>query len=320
MKRKKIAEDRPMVPKFKISIYLLFIAALLFICGCEHSSDDIPTGSPINVESLINSGWQYFMNGDYDAAIDDFLEASSRDAEAIEAYLGMGWSYMRDGQFNVAKSKIDGVWSLLSLGVVTDLEDSLRYCAESYACIAGVYAGLYPEDIPFYCPLVVDNVDFTLSIDANFIFTYDNSVNRQRLLVTKADAQFAMSDFAGALYTISEVDSALILNPAVIEYHADMPYIVETLFDSTTVLGYGRLTIPGAQLIDVMKVTDDSLQNSAGGFLEYTVAGFTTSGTQITFYGVPSPQTGNYYFVTYRNAADFIEFMWELRNIIDEHR
>lgn|GEM_PF-1951311 len=309
-----------MVPKFKISIYILFAAAMLFIWGCEHSSDDIPTGVPVNVESLIETGWDNFSSGNYGEAIDNFLEASSRDAEAIEAYLGLGWSYMRDGQFNTAKSKIDGVWSLMSLGVVTDPTEIARYSAESYACLAGVYTGLYPENIAVNCPLVVSYVDSTLLVDADFVFTYDADVDREKLLVSKADAQFAMSDFAGALYSISELDSTLINNSAIVEYHSEEPFIVETLFDSTTVLGYGRLTIPGAQLIDVIIVTDDALTNSAGGFLEYTVAGFSTAGTQITFFGVPAPQTGNYYLVTYRNAVDYVEFMAELRELIDLYR
>ena len=299
---------------------MLILASALLIWGCEHASDDIPTGVPTNVESLIENGWVYFQSGNYSAAITDFLEASSRNSQAPAAYLGLGWSYMRDGQFNQAKSKIDGVWSLISLGVISDPVDVDRYSAEAYACLAGVYAGLYPEDIETNCPLVVLNVDAALAIDPNFEFTYDNSVDMEALLVTKADAQFAMSDFVGALYSISEIDQSLILNTAVIEQFQDIPVTVETLFDSTTVMGYGRLTIPDAQFIDVLKVTDDALTNSMGNFIEYTVAGFENAGTQLTFYGAPHPQSGDQYLVDYYNAANYIEFMAELRILIDQYR
>ncbi len=309
--------------KTKIGVILLSLAAMLFIWGCEHSSDDIPTGVPTSVESLIESGWENFSNGNYTGAIDDFLEASSRDAQAIEAYLGMGWSYLRDGQYNIAKSKIDGVWSLISLGIITTPEDIDLYSAQSYACLAGVYSGLYgldPETIPTNCALVVENVDSVLAIDPDFEFVHDPEVNAQSLKVTKADAQFAMSDFAGAFYTISEVDTALMKDTTIVEYIEDVSVLVQTLFDSTTAMGYARLTVPDAQFIDVVKVTDDQLLNSSGNLVEYSVAGFVYGGNQVTFYGTPVPQAGDYFLVTYYNAVDFIEFTNALRELIDNYR
>lgn len=302
-----------MIPRTKEYIVLAFIVSLVFIWGCEHSSDDIPTGVPTDVPYLIESGWDNFTGGDYEQAIIDFSEAASRDALAIEAYLGLGWSLMRDGQYNPAKNNIYNVSSLINLGVVTDPDEIDRYNSESSACLVGAYQGLYPDDIGFYAPMVVENVDAALEIDPDFEFTYDSDVNRQALLVAKADAYYALTQFVNSLYTISEVNDDLLLS---LEFVEDDPIPVQTLFDSTTVWGYGRLTIPGVQLVDVTKVTDDALTDP----IEYTVAGFEQAGTEVTFFGVPIPQEGDIFWVSYYNTSDYVVFLSELRALIDSYR
>lgn len=302
-----------MISRIRIYIILAAIVSLFFIWGCEHSSDDIPTGIPTNVPDLIESGWENFSNSDYEQAILDFSEAASRDALAIEAYLGLGWSLMRDSQYNPAKNNIYNVSSLINLGVVTDPEEIDRYNSESSACLVGAYQGLYPDDIGYYAPMVVENVNATLAIDSNFVFTYDLDVNRQALLVAKADAYYALSQFVNSYYTICEVADSVLLD---LQFVEDDPITVQTLFDSTTVLGYGRLTVPGVQLLDVTKVNDDTSPDP----IEYTVEGFEQAGTDITFFGVPIPQTGDIFLTTYYHTADYVVFLSELRALIDYYR
>ncbi|NQS98062.1 MAG: hypothetical protein HQ591_06390 [candidate division Zixibacteria bacterium] len=302
-----------MISRIRKYIILAAIVSLFFIWGCEHSSDDIPTGIPTDVPDLIESGWENFTNSDYEQAIIDFSEASSRNALAIEAYLGLGWSLMRDCQYNPAISNIYNVSSLINLGVVTDPDEIDRYNSESSACLVGAYQGLYPDDIGYYAPMVVENVNATLTIDSNFVFTYDLDVNRQALLVAKADAYYALSQFVNSYYAICEVADSVLLD---LQFTEDDPIIVQTLFDSTTVLGYGRLTVPGVQLLDVTKVTDDASPDP----IEYTVEGFEQAGTDITFFGVPIPQTGDIFLTTYYHTADYVVFLSELRALIDSYR
>ena len=304
----------PRVSKYIIPVCLL---TLFLIWGCEHSSDDIPTGVPINIPALLASGWENFENADFDQAILDFEEAASRNALEIEAYLGLGWSYMRDGQYNNAISNVYNVSSMINLGVITEQSEIDKYMAESNACLVGAYQGLYPNDINYYAPIVIENVDATLEIDSDFYFTHDSTVDRTALLVAKSDAYYVLSQFTDALYTISEENDSLLQSLPQVN---DQSILVETLYDSTTVLGYARLTVPDVQLVDVLKVTDDEITNSSGNYVEYTVAGFEQAGGQITFYGIPIPQMDDYFLVTYYHTTNYVEFLAELRNIIDSFR
>jgi hypothetical protein len=308
-----------MVPRFKITLFIFVITTLLVIWGCEHSSEDLPTGAPVDVPSLIVSGWENFENGDFTQAITDFTEATSRDAYAIEAYLGLGWSLLRDGQFLPASSNIFFVSTLLNLGVVEDPVEYLRYQAESAACLAGVYQGLYPEDIATNAPLVIENVDEVLDLTPNFVFSHDSTVTSTSLIVAKADAYFVLSDFAHAFQTISVVYD-LADSSANIQIISDFPVAVQTLYDSTTYMGYGRLTIPGAQFIDIISVTDDSIMDANNNYIAYTVAGFVAAGEQLTFYGTPIPQEGDLFLVTYYNSTDYMSFLVDLRQAIDMFR
>ncbi len=307
-----------MIPSFKNGLLYLTVLSLLLVWGCEQQSDDIPTGVPVDVGSLIENGWDNFVSGDYADAVTDFLDATSRNALATEAYLGLGWSHLRNAGYSAALSAVFNVFSLIDLGLV-DPASTDRFKAESYACQAGAYQGLYPSDIHAYAPLVVENVDNVLELMPNFVFTYDTSVNARTLKVAKADAYFVQGDFINALKTISELDSAVYYDTDVVAYIESFAVEVETLYDSTTVYGYGRLNID-TELIDVVKVTDDFLTNSAGALLEYHIENFVQGGGQITFYGAPPPQIGDLFLVNYYYSPDYDDFKARLRTIIDSYR
>ena len=302
----------------KIPLFLLILGLVVFI-GCDNSSDDIPTGSVVDVPFLIETGWTNFQNGEYSEAVDNFREATSRDALSAEAYLGLGWSQLRDGSYAAAISSIYNVESLIDLGMV-QAGNIDRFKAESYACMAGTYQGLYPNDIPQYAPLVVQYVNMTLDIDPDFQFTYDNNVNRRTLIVSKADAYYVQGDFINALNTITELDSSLWKNAVIIENIQDRREQAVTLYDSTTSMGYARLTLSGANLVDIEKITADTLTNGSGELVEYDVAGYVQGGEDITFYGVPYPELGQYFRIDYYNAPVFDDYKAELRSLIDSYR
>ena len=309
-----------MVPRVKIAVTLMIFAAMIFIWSCDHESGDIPTSAPTDIPTLIIAGWDHFENGNYDAAIENFGEAASRNALETEAYLGLGWSYLRDSQFAYAISNVFNVSSLIGLGIVTDPLEIDRYMAESYACLAGAYAGLYLDDIAVNAPQVINNVELALGIDPDFVFSHDATVDHIALLVTKADAQFVLEDYDDAFYTISSIDSSLINDPAYVQLFPDVAVEVETLFDSTTVMGYGRLTVPDAQFIAVTNITHATLTNSFGDPLPYFVEGFINAGNQVTFYGTPVPQDDDIFLVSYYNAVDYVIFIAQLRGLIDQYR
>ena len=193
-----------MIPKVKISLILIISALLIFISGCSHESDDVPTGTPASVEYYLGSGWDRFVDGDYDQALSDFEEAASRDALKTEAYLGIAWSFVRLQQYNLAKSNAQSVLSDVIYNTLLDPADLPRLRAESYACIAVAYQGLYAGDLDFTEDAILF-ADSCLYVDPNFVFSYDPDVDAVSMTVLKANAYFASSDFINAFNTITEL-------------------------------------------------------------------------------------------------------------------
>jgi len=299
-----------MIPRKLIGFSLAII--LLFLWGCERESDDIPTGAPLSVQEFLDSGWENFEAGNYSQALADFNEAASRDAGETEAYLGLGWCRLRLQQYNLAISNASSVIQDVNANVVP-ASLAMQYKTESFACLVGSYQGLYPADLE-NCYMVVSSVDSVLEYDANFVFTYDEDVNTTSLIVSKADAYFALSDFNNALVTITglDPDSTIYNNPDVLVNVIDDPIPV-TLLDSTAVTGFAKLIIPDAQLIDVTSIK----RNVSGSDVYYQVESFTQGSNQIVFYGVPVPAQGNAFMVTYFDSPDFQMFMMALRELID---
>jgi len=300
-----------MIPRKLIGFSLAII--LLFLWGCERESDDLPTGPPLSVIEFLESGWDNFEVGNYSQALADFNEAAARDAGETEAYLGLGWCRLRLQQYNLAISNASSVIQDIEANVISDPATALQYKTGSYACLAGAYQGLYPGDLE-NCFMVISSVDSVLANDANFIFNYDEDVNATSLIVGKADAYFALSDFNNALVTITglDPDSTIYNNPDVLLNVIDVPIPV-TILDSTAVTGFAKLIIPDAQLIDVTSIK----RNVSGTDVYYQVESLTQGSNEVVFYGVPVPAQGNAFMVTYFNSPDFQMFMMVLRELID---
>lgn len=305
-----------MLPRIKIGFTLLFAVLFLIIWGCEHSSDDIPTGVPYSVEYYIESGWNNFISGNFSGAYNDFEEATSRDVNSAEAFLGKGWSLLRSAQYTLAVSSINNALLLIEMGGVSDSD---RIEAESYACLVGAYQGLYPGDVETYAPLVASSVDSALAIDPDFVFTYDSGVNYQTLIVAKADANFANSDFLGALEAITMLDPSFTIynDPTVLDSVICDPIIAEIL-DSTAVTGFAKIIVPGAQLIKAISVKQVVTPSDTVTYQFPQKDSFVQGGEQIMFYGTPVPQEGDEFLVTYLNSPDYNQFLLKLRQLIDD--
>jgi tetratricopeptide (TPR) repeat protein len=311
-----------MISRFKIGFWLTFVMTLLFIWGCEHSSDDIPTVSPNSVEFYLNSGWAKFADADYEGAILDFMEASSRDALEPEAYLGAGWSFLRDGQYSLAISNISNTLSIINLGLVTDPAEVLSLRPQAYAGYVGAYQGLYATNVQANAPLVAAYVDSVLLLDPDFAFIHDPSVNYQALIIAQADAYFTISNFIKALQAIDQLaPSDTIYNDTTICVSYTDDFCEVSILDSTAVTGYADIYITGAQLISVTSVkkvegvdTIAYVVPEVNGFPQ-----FAQGGDKITFYGVPVPQEGDIFLVTYLNSPDYNAFLMALRELIDSY-
>jgi tetratricopeptide (TPR) repeat protein len=86
--------------KMKRILYILPLVFLLLSCGVR-SDKDIPP--PINLPELLETAWNLYDAGDYQAAADTFDLILSYDNTIIDAYLGLGFSYGMLGQVTNAK-------------------------------------------------------------------------------------------------------------------------------------------------------------------------------------------------------------------------
>lgn len=325
-----------MIPKVKI--VLLFSAAvlLLFVMGCSHESDDIPTGLPASVDYFLGTGWDSFMDGNYSAALADFNEAASRDASETEAYLGIAWCYLRLQQYNLAKSNAQSVLSDVIYNANIPPAELDRYRAEAYACIASAYQGLYAGDLSFTEQAILF-ADSCLAVDPNFVFTYDPDVNAQSLVITKANAYFAASDFINAFTTIT----ALPHDPSI--YAATIDTIIDDDFPLSleiidAVAGMAELTIQDTLTVDTVIVDTVTLDTTftytyyfdiqlvdvfsvsrvvSGNTVDYFIEDFVQGSNIIHFYGVPLPQVSDQFLVSYVKSPDYSQFLIALRELID---
>ena len=113
----------------KLYIYISILIFPIVFNGCSQDSDVIPLGFD-TVNSLLEDGWELYIQGQFQDALVKFEGATERDAANIESYIGRGWTNIRLNQFNPAKLELN-----LVINLSTTVLDS-----ES---IADGYAGLY---------------------------------------------------------------------------------------------------------------------------------------------------------------------------------
>ena len=106
-----------------------FIPVILLglLTGC---SGGIMTGRVLDYDALIDEGWEYYNNRNYDQAYQLFTDAKEMDDQRPEAYIGCGWTLLRkqhpDSAVVVFRTSFD---------YITTIDDSL----DSFCGLSGSY-------------------------------------------------------------------------------------------------------------------------------------------------------------------------------------
>ena len=86
-----------MAPKNTIHMTVLWATFALLGCG----------GDKLSYSEIVDAAWTAFADGDYEAAVEIFSEATAKNPDRAEAFTGLGWSYLRLGQPDPADSSFE---------------------------------------------------------------------------------------------------------------------------------------------------------------------------------------------------------------------
>ncbi len=174
-------------------LWPLLLAALW---GCGTS----PEPSVRNVDELVQQGWQWFEEGQWDSAYVAFGQAVSQNPQHAEAWLGMGWTSLRlydpvyAHQSLLRTLSLGGdslhAWAGLAIGDADPIPDPTLYGA--------------PLDSVLHLALRAANE--VLQRDPTYAFPHDPGANATVILLEKARVLCSLGRFAEALAVVQQVD------------------------------------------------------------------------------------------------------------------
>jgi hypothetical protein len=298
---------------FRWTAFLIFILGIgVLFAGCgDDESDDVPTGPPVKVSSLIEEGWEAFNNGMIDEALVSFTDAANAEASNLEAYLGMGYAFSENNELERAHQSFGNVIALsavlLSSGEVTqETVDTLL--AETYAGKAVAYlAGGDFTDAVTYGDMSIAIWTAMSNPGHRWIEGFD--LTDIKLVV--ANAHYNGNAFNEAMLIVDDLTSNVFIASAAHIFQATET-LNPDLLETTWQTGIAQLNLVDHNyLIHPASVVD------AGG-LACVIETFDMAGAMIEFMANPIPEETDQYTVDYYYADDFGEFLIELRNKIDE--
>ena len=279
-------------------ITIISIIALLLV-GCEeYSTDGYLDSVPDTYVTLMEEGWLYFLEGDFNASIDRFRTAADRDATKPEPYLGLGWSYARDEAHNLDRA-ISNFQKTQNFSSFADAELEVILINESTAGLAIVnYAlGEYAIATAFAQEVIDAKPDFEMRSDP--------SVSAASL---HAMQLYCETNLGNVAWVFEELLAADLVFETVETAQAT---IQVDIIDDLLGIHEGTITLPGsaAGLITITAVSADiaGLDNP----LPYVVDDVVEGGNTFTFQGIPFI-TDNEVYVTYVYAQDYGSFLDEL--------
>lgn len=282
------------------------VLTLLFVVGCDKESDDVPSGNPISVSERIGTGWELYRQGSYAASLEAFLDASSRDATSLEAYLGIGWASYQVGQLDQALGNLDNVIALAGLpdlGLSPAMIDTLTAEAlagkSSVNLVSGDYTSAY------------SGARSILAIMPAFRFRYDHTIDWRRISLLEAEAAYSLNQFSAALAAVTRLDSTLYNDRGLLE-RITRPVSVTLLGATTVTTGKVQLDIPDPFLVTVREVADTTRLVS-GNFVTLPVDSLAEGGSTIWVIATPTPSAGSQYRVQYLRTNNYAEFLRRLR-------
>ncbi len=143
-----------------------------------------PTGPIYTADELNTMGWESFANADYGGARVSFEDALTIDSNHDEATLGLGWSLCYTGLNALAATTFDL------------LLDGGTYDTDSRAGKAAAVLSSDPQ-------MAIDLVAEVLGYDSAYVFSRQENFDYLDLTLIKAQAFYALGDYASTRTAIA---------------------------------------------------------------------------------------------------------------------
>jgi tetratricopeptide (TPR) repeat protein len=165
----------------KTTKYLILLSLFaLIIAACSDDS----SSSGLSDEEILALAWDNFGNGDYQDALDGFLELIEAEVFVAEAYSGLGWSYSRLGQLlNSIACFNNGIWSVPDEDVTDDIQAGLSFVHEALS-------------------EYVEALASSAEVGSNWQFDHDNELSFNDIVLIRAICYYALADFANSLIEV----------------------------------------------------------------------------------------------------------------------
>ena len=187
----------------KIIKYFIILLIAFLVASCGEDNGFTPTSK--EVQDLVDEGWEnfgYSVQGagtlGYEAALETFTEAISKDGTFADAYNGAGWSSAR----------------------LARLSDAIQYfekCLQQNENMTDAISGLaFVYNAQKSYSASNSQANSALSKDNQWQFSYDQSVNYKDLYLIMAENYFALKNYSQSLSYVK------LLNP---DFTADVTTI-----------------------------------------------------------------------------------------------
>ncbi len=295
------------------------VMIILFIIACEHQGENIPI-SAFTTSKHIEDGWSYYVNGNYDAALNEFISAKIRDAVNEDAYNGLGWTYAKLHYFDE---------SISHFSLLLSITESDAMKANIFAGLAMTYGSMQmcitnQEERKQLSAFIMNYADSLIGYDSNYKFDYDNHVNMNTVRAVTAQSFFNTQDFLATLEFVNQYLDVgfkqLLETKGIIESRKDT--LQAEVVSSTWMTGNATLHViyqtdngsfVNAQIVDVVSI------EHAETNVKYTVVDFIQGGNSVTFCGNPLPQEKDQFIIQYKHADDYGTFLCKLLDVISQH-
>ncbi len=282
-------------------IFAILVVILVWNGCSETTSDDTFLGSlPDTYVSLMENGWDAFLQSEFNTAVDRFQAAADRDATKPEPYLGLGWSYARGTSLDLEKATSNFQKTLSFSLFDPDLQETLEN--ESYAGLAVVAyaAGDYATTINF--------VDILLDREPEFQMRKDPSVNAVNLNWMRLNSHFNLDHISLVYEELNDMDISFD-NSNVLSVLSDVSEVL--VINELTGLHEGTIALNGGAsgLVTVSQIS--AFNENLDDNIQYTVTSINTGGITFEFQGNPLVSSG-IADVSYTYAEDYGSFLNEL--------
>ncbi|MBL7994656.1 hypothetical protein JNM05_04720 [bacterium] len=163
---------------------ILLTANMIWMISCS-GADELDT----TYQDLIDQGWLFFDNAQYDSALSRFTSARDYNIEPSDAYTARGWCFMKldnlssaASEFTIASSALDPAAELYA-GWAFTLNAQKNYASSNTQASEALLAA------------------------PNWIFPHALNLNADHLHLLKAENYFALGDYANSLLEVNTLTS-----------------------------------------------------------------------------------------------------------------